>query len=109
MIRMDAGEPGPRVFDACTDDLGELVEEMSERGWELVAADELRVVAKSLFDAVVIKDSKSDGRLSYPASTDESGCGEVLCETNDLLDHLVVSKDGPRRRRGLFRHARCKD
>jgi hypothetical protein len=68
------------------------------------ATDKPRVVTKSLFDAILMKDRKSDGRLSYSTST---GWSEILCETNDLLDHPAVSKDGPRQR-GFLRHARCK-
>jgi hypothetical protein len=102
----DKNGRGGVVFDTCTDDLGGPAEEMSEQGWDLgngytEGRHQLAVYA------ILMKDRKSDGRLSYSTSTDESGWSETLCETNDLLDHLAVSKDGPRRR-GFFRHARCK-
>jgi len=45
-----------RVFDTCADDVGESAEEMSERGGELVTADKPTVVAKPLFDPVVVED-----------------------------------------------------
>jgi hypothetical protein len=70
---------------------------MSERGGEFVATDEPTVMAKPLLDAIVVEDGQSDGGLSNSAGTDESDGREVFCETNDLLDQLVASKDGPRR------------
>jgi hypothetical protein len=82
---------------------------MSARSWELVATNEPAVVAKSLLDAIVVEDSQSDGRLPDPPWTDESDGCEVLCEANNLLDQLVASKTGPRRRGRQFsrRDARC--
>jgi len=70
---------------------------MRRRGVELVTAYEPSVVAKPPFDAVVVKDVQSDGRLADPAGTNESNWGQVFCETNDLLDQLVTSKEIPRR------------
>ena len=45
------------VFDTCANDLGELAEEVGERGRKLVAADEPTIVAEPLFHAVVVQDS----------------------------------------------------
>jgi hypothetical protein len=70
---------------------------MTVRSWELVATDESAVLPKTLLDEVVVEDGQSDRRLSDPPCADETDGCEVLCETNDLLDHLVSPKDGPRR------------
>ena len=69
---------------------------MGARSGELVATDESTVAAKSLFDAIVVEDSQSDGRLPDPASTDESDGCQVLRKTNDLLYQLVTSETDPR-------------
>jgi hypothetical protein len=45
-----------RIFDGCTNDLGEPTEEVGERGRKLVTANESTIVAKALFDAVVMED-----------------------------------------------------
>ena len=73
---------------------------MGRRGVELVTTYEPSVVTKSLFDAVVVKDGQSDGRLADPAGTNKGNWGRVFCqcETNDLLDQLIASKEIPRRR-----------
>ena len=69
---------------------------MGKRGRELVAADESTVVAKLLFDAIVVKDGKSDGCLANPAGTDQSDRCEALCPANDLLGQLAASEEYPR-------------
>ena len=46
-----------RIFDSCADDLGDPVEEVGKRGGELVTANESTVIAKALFDTVVVEDS----------------------------------------------------
>ena len=51
---------------------------MVERGGELVAANEPAVDAETLFDAIVMEDSQSDGGLADSANTNESERGEVL-------------------------------
>ena len=71
---------------------------MGARCRELVAADEPTVVSKSLADAIVVEDSKGDGRLPDPPCTNESGWGESFCEIDDLFDQLVTSETNPRRR-----------
>ena len=63
---------------------------------ELVTTYEPTVVTKSLFNAVVVKDGQSDGRLADPAGTNKSNWSQVFCEANDLLDQLVASKEVPR-------------
>ena len=39
---------------------------MSERRWELVAADKPTVLAEPLLDTIVVEDGERDGRLSDP-------------------------------------------
>ena len=85
-----------RVFDPCADDLGEAMEEIGERGSDLVTTDESTVIAKPLLDATVVEDSEGDGSLADSAGTDESDGSEAPCETNDLLDQLVASKEDTR-------------
>ena len=53
---------------------------------ELVTTDESAVVTESLFDAIVMEDSQSDGRLSDPASTNEGDGCEAFGQTDDLLN-----------------------
>ena len=43
---------------------------MGARSWELVAADESAILAKSLFDPIVMKDGQDDGGLADPSSPD---------------------------------------
>jgi len=71
---------------------------MSTRGGELVAADEPAVAVKPFLDAIVVKDSQSDGRLADSAGTNESDGCEVCCQINDLLDQLATPETGPWRR-----------
>ena len=73
-----------------------MVEEMSGRGWELVTSDEPTIVAKLLLDAMVMKNGQSDGCLADSTGTNESDRGEILCETNDLLDQVITPETGPR-------------
>ena len=81
---------------------------MSARGRELVTADEATVVTESLFDAVVVENGESDGCLADSTDTNESDGREVFSQTNDLLDQLVTSETGPRRRgRWFTKGARC--
>ena len=57
----------------------------------------------------MVEDGQGDGCLADPADTDESDGREVFGQTNDLLDQLVTSETGPRRRgRGFARCARSK-
>ena len=64
----------------------------------MVATDEPTVITESSFDAIVVKDGQSDGRLANPAGTNESDGCQVVCQINDLLDQLATSETGPRRR-----------
>ena len=82
---------------------------MSTRRGELVAMDESTVVAKPLFDAIVVKDSQGDRGLSDPAGTNESDRREVFYETDNIIDQPVTSKeDCGWWRRWLPRYARRK-
>ena len=49
-------------FDTHT--IGEIMKKMSARCGELVAADELAVAIKLLFDAVIMEDGQDDGGLA---------------------------------------------
>jgi len=69
---------------------------MSEGHGELVATDEPAVIPKPLLNAIVVEDGQSDGCLANPAGINEGERSEVFCQTNDLLDQLVTSKEGPR-------------
>ena len=75
---------------------------MSGRGLELIATDEPTVVSKPLFDAIVVEDGQGDRRLPDPPWTDESHWSQLFCETNDLLDQVIASKECSWRRRGRF-------
>ena len=69
---------------------------MCERGGELVAADEPTIIAKPLFDAIIVENGQSDECLADSASTNESEWGEVSCKTDDSLDKLVAPIEDPR-------------
>ena len=71
---------------------------MSARRGELVAADEPTVVTESLSDAIVMEDSESDGGLADSTDANEGDGCEVFDQTDDLLNQLVTSEAGPRRR-----------
>jgi hypothetical protein len=86
------------VFDTCADGFGKAAEEMSTRSRELVATDEPAVLAEPFLDAVVVEDGQSNRRLPDPPYANESDGCEFFGETNDLLDQLVASETGPRRR-----------
>jgi len=82
---------------------------MSERGGELVAADESAVGTEALLDAIVVENDESNGRLANSTNTSESERSEVFCHTDYLLDQVVSSKDVPRWWRQRFsRYTRCK-
>jgi hypothetical protein len=85
-----------RVFDGCAGHLREPAEEVGERGRELVAADEPAVVAKLMFDAVVVEDSQSNRRLADSASAKQGNGGQILRKGNDLLDQIVTSEENSR-------------
>ena len=82
------------VVNPRTDDVGDPAEEMGGRGGELVASDEPTVMAKSLFDPIVMEDGQRDGRLADSANTDESGWDKIFGEIDHLLDQLVASEEG---------------
>ena len=51
------------------------MEEMRERGGELVAADEPTVFTKTLLDAIIMEDGQGGACLANSAGTDESDWG----------------------------------
>ena len=59
---------------------------MSTGGWELVAADEPAVVAKSLLDPILVENGQGNRGFPDPASTDESDWTKVSGEMHDLLN-----------------------
>ena len=75
---------------------------MNERGWELITSDEPTIVAKPLLDALVVKNSQSDGCLANSAGTSESDWCQVFGETDDPLDQFVASETGSWRRGRQF-------
>ena len=80
---------------------------MSARGRELIAANESATLAKPLFDASVVEDSQDSRCFSNSTHTNQSDWDEVFCESNNLVDQFITSKDGPRRWRWRFpRYAR---
>ena len=85
------------MFYPCANGLGELGQEMSARGRELIAADESTVVTELLLDTTVVENGKGNRRFSNSACTDEGNWGEVSGQTDDTLDKLFASKAGPGR------------
>ena len=82
---------------------------MGGRGGELVARNEATVVAKSLFDAIVMKNGQCDGSLANPTGTNESDRGDVLYESDYFLNQLVACEEDPGWWMWQFReYARCK-
>src|SRR5882762_7229170 len=49
-----------RVFNPCTDDLGELGKEMGAQSQKLVTADESAVLAELFFNPIVVEDGEGD-------------------------------------------------
>ena len=71
---------------------------MVERRWEFVTSDEPTILAESpVLDPIVMEDSQSDGRLSDPASTDQSDWTEIFRQSHDLVDQIVTTETGFRR------------
>ena len=68
------------------------MEEVSTGGRELIATDEVTVVAKPLLDPIVVEDSEGDRGLADSTRADESDWNKVLSEIGYLLDHVVASK-----------------
>lgn len=64
-----------------------------ERRGELVTANKPTVVAEPLFYAIIVEDSKSDGRLSDSTDTDQGSRREALRGADNLLDYPVTSKE----------------
>ena len=55
---MVAEEPSPRIPDSRPNDLRETCEEMETRRRELIATNESTVVAKSIFNTLVMEDGE---------------------------------------------------
>jgi len=83
------------VFGACARDCGESAKEITDRGRELVAADESTLVAKPLLDTVVVEDNQGDGSLPDSTGTNESERGEGFCKVDDFIDQLVTPETRP--------------
>ena len=69
------------------------------------------MIAKPLFNPIMVEDGQGDGCLADSAGTNESDWNEVLGKIDYLLDQLAVSKEGPRWQRwGFSRYPRlgCK-
>jgi hypothetical protein len=75
-----------------------LAKEIGLGSWELVAADKAAVVAKPFFYALVVTNSKSEGRFPNSASANESDGAEGGCETKKLLDEPIATETGSRQR-----------
>jgi len=58
-----------RVFDPCTNDLGEPSEKISGRRGNLITTDKPAAPAEPLFDAIVVEDSQNSGCLANSTST----------------------------------------
>ena len=97
------------VFDPRADDLGEPGEEMSTRGWELIATDESTVVAKSFFDPIVVENCEGNGCFPDPPCADEGDRFQIFGKTDNLLNQLIPSKTDPwGRGRGFTRRNTAK-
>ena len=68
---------------------------MGGRGGELVAPNKSSVMAKSLFDPIVVEDGQGDRCLADSTSTDESDWNKPFGEIDHLLDQLVTAEEGP--------------
>ena len=49
-----------RIFNTCTNDLGELVEEMITGGRELIIPNEPLIVTEPLLDVITVEDSQGN-------------------------------------------------
>jgi hypothetical protein len=71
---------------------------MKPRSWEFIATDESTIIAKPGLDVIVVKDGESDRGFPDPSCANEGDGLQVFGETYELLDQLVASETGPRRR-----------
>jgi hypothetical protein len=62
---------------------------------KLIAADKSPVIAKSIFDPIVVEYSEGNRRFPNPPRSDESDGFEVFCESDNLLDQLVTPETVP--------------
>ena len=91
-----------RVFNPCTNDLGEPGKEVSSRSRKLITADESTIVAKSFFDSMVVEDGQRNQSFPNPPCADESEGFEAFCEFDDFLNQFVTSETVPWRRGRQF-------
>jgi hypothetical protein len=89
-------------LDPGTKDLGESGEEMSARSGKLITTDKPSVLAKSIFDPIVVEDSEGNRRFPDPPCTNESDGFDVFGESDNLLDQLVTPETVPRGRGRRF-------
>jgi hypothetical protein len=76
---------------------------------ELVTSDKSAVITKPFLDPIVVENGQCDGCLADPSGTDEGNGLQVFSETDDLLNRLVASENGPRWWGWRFSaNARCK-
>ena len=85
-------------MDASANGLGEMGEEIGKRGCEFITADQSTVVAKFVFDAIVVKDSEGDGCFSNPPCANEGNWLKPFCQGNYLLYERVAPEKGLRDR-----------
>ena len=69
---------------------------MSARGWKLIASYESPILAKLLYDPIVVEDRESNGCLPDPPWADESDGLKVFSEFDDLFNQLVTPETVPR-------------
>jgi hypothetical protein len=73
-------------LDPHAKEFGESGKEMSARSRKLITTNKSSVIAKSIFDPIVVEDGEGDRRFPDPPCTDESNGFEVLSESSDLLN-----------------------
>jgi hypothetical protein len=75
---------------------------MSAGSGKLVTPYESTVVAKSIFDPIVVEDCEGNRCLTDPSCADESDGFEAFNESDNLFDQLVTSETVPRSRGRRF-------
>jgi hypothetical protein len=98
-----------RIFNTCTNDLGESAEEMIARRRELVTAHEPSIVTEPLLDAITVEDSQGNRCFPNAPCTNESDRDKVFSQADNLFDQIITSKEPPWwLRRWFSRYATCK-
>jgi hypothetical protein len=75
---------------------------MSRRGWKPTAEYESTVPAEPLLDPIVVEESQSNGSFPDPRCTNESDGFETFSESDELIENVVASETGSRRRGRQF-------